>query len=254
MIEVKNLKIQVWQKQILKWLNISFEVGKNYLVLWKNGSGKSSLSQFLMGNPSYEYVEGTVTIDEKNILQMSPSERSQAGLFLSFQQVPEIPWIQLWEYLRIIYNNSKTSPLTPLLSGEGDKKDFKWLSPFVFKRFLKKFLDELQIPEVFLSRDLNVWFSWWEKRKIELLQAKLLGPKYIILDEIDSGLDIDAFSLVSESIKKMDQENNALIIITHHFKIVDYVNFDTIYILKDGKVEKTGGKELIENIKQYWFE
>ncbi len=244
MIEVKNLKINVWDKEILKWVNINFESGKNYLVLWKNGSGKSSLSSFLMWSPSYEFISWEAYIDGKNLLEMDTSERAQAGLFLSFQNVPEIPGIHLWEYLRIIYNNylKISSPET------------KALSPFIFKRFVAKFLQELEIDENFLSRDLNVWFSGGEKRKIELLQAKLLNPKYIILDEIDSWLDINAFKIVAEHIKKMNNENNSIIIITHHFKIVDYIDFDTVYVLKNWEVQKTWGKEVVKSIIENGFE
>lgn len=244
MIEVKNLKIHVWEKEILKWINLNFEIWKNYLVLGKNGSGKSSLANFLMWNPVYEYISWKASVDSKDLNNLKVDERSNSWIFLSFQNVPEIEWVNLWEYLRIIYNNHL----------KATNKDIQPLSPFVFKRFLHKYLDELEINENFLNRDLNVWFSWWEKRKIELLQAKLLEPKYIILDEIDSGLDIDAFKVVSNLISKLNNENNSIIIITHNFEITNYLNFDKVYVLKDWKVEKTGGKELIENIKQYWFE
>lgn len=243
MINIKDLKVNVGEKEILSGVNLKFEIGKNYLILWKNGSWKSSLSQFLMWNPVYEYISWEVLINEKDLNSLEVNDRSSEWLFLSFQNVPEIPWVNLSEYLRIIYNNylKNKSPET------------KPLSPFVFKRFLKKYLEELQIPENFLSRDLNVWFSWWEKRKIELLQAKLLEPKYIILDEIDSGLDIDAFKVVSNLIWKLNSENNSIIVITHQFQMTEYLNFDHIYIIKDGSVEKEWGIELIENIKQNGF-
>lgn len=243
MINIKDLKVNVGEKEILSGVNLKFEIGKNYLILWKNGSWKSSLSQFLMWNPVYEYIFWEVLINEKDLNFLEVNDRSSEWLFLSFQNIPEIEWINLWEYLRIIYNNHLKSW----------NKEIQPLSPFVFKRFLKKYLEELQIPENFLSRDLNVWFSWWEKRKIELLQAKLLEPKYIILDEIDSGLDIDAFKVVSNLIWKLNSENNSIIVITHQFQMTEYLNFDHIYIIKDGRVEKEWGIELIENIKQNGF-
>ncbi len=259
MINIKNLKVNVAEKEILKWISLDFESGKNYLILWKNGSWKSSLSQFLMWNPVYEYISWEVLIDGKKLNSLEVNERSNAWLFLSFQNVPEIPWVNLSEYLRIIYNNSKISQSSPQPSPlwEREQKEenkFKWLSPFVFKRFLKKYLEELQIPENFLNRDLNVWFSWWEKRKIELLQARLLCPKYIILDEIDSGLDIDAFKVIWNLISKLNNENNSIILITHQFKITEYLDFDKVYILKDGKVDRAWGKELIEEIWEKGFE
>lgn len=244
MIDIKNLQVRVGEKEILKNISLSFETWKNYLVLWKNGSGKSSMANFLMWNPVYQYESGSVDIDGKDLLSLAADARSNAGIFLSFQNVPEIQWVNLGEYLRIIYNNhiKYTSPNTPSLS------------PFVFKRFIKKFLTDLEIDEKFLTRDLNVGFSGWEKRKIELLQASLLEPKYIILDEIDSWLDIDAFKVVSRLIKKIDNEKNSVIVITHHFKIIDYVNFDKVYVLKDGKLERTGGVELLEEIQAKGFE
>jgi len=243
MIQIKNLCVQVWIKTILQDINMTFEIGKNYLVLWKNGSGKSSLSSFLMGNPVFEYVSGEVEIDGKNLLEMSVDERSKAGLFLSFQNVPEIEGIYLKDYLRIIYNSMlkthfpETQPLTP----------------FVFKRFIKKHLEELKIPENFLDRDLNVWFSGWEKRKIEMLQAKLLWPKYIILDEIDSWLDLDAFKLVTQLITQMNTPQNSIIVITHHFKIAQDIQFNTVYVLKDTKLERQWWIELIDEILQNGF-
>ena len=244
MIDIKNLDVKVWEKEIMNNISLSFVTLKNYLVLGRNGSGKSSMTNFLMGNPVYEYQSGNIEIDGQNLLTLEADKRSNAGIFLSFQNVPEIIWVNLWEYLRIIYNNhlKNISPNTPVLS------------PFVFKRFIKKFLTDLEIDEKFLSRDLNVGFSGGEKRKIELLQASLLEPKYIILDEIDSGLDVDAFKVVSGLIKKIDTQKNSIIVITHHFKIIDYVNFDKVYVLKDGQLERSGGIELLEEIQQKGFE
>lgn len=244
MIDIKNLQVHVGEKEILKNISLSFETWKNYLVLGRNGSGKSSMANFLMWNPVYQHLSGSIDIDWENLLSLGIDKRSNAGIFLSFQNVPEIVWVNLWEYLRIIYNNhiKYTSPETPALS------------PFVFKRFIKKFLADLEIDEKFLSRDLNVGFSGWEKRKIELLQASLLEPKYIILDEIDSWLDLDAFKVVSNLIKKIDTPENSIIVITHHFKIIDYIHFDKVYVLKDGQLERTGGIELLAQIQEKWFE
>lgn len=243
MIQIKNLEVSVGEKQILFGVDMQFEVGKNYCLLWKNGSGKSTLSSFLMGHPKYEYKNGTVSIEWSDLLELSPNQRSGEWLFLSFQHVPEIGWILLSEYLRIIYN-LHLKALNP------DQKD---ISPFIFKRFIKKHLDELHIDESFLNRDLNVWFSGWEKRKIEILQMKLIGPKYIILDEIDSGLDLDAFRAVASLLKDMSTGENSIIIITHYFTILDYVDVDEVYILEKGKVKSYWGKELIDEVKENGF-
>lgn len=244
MLKINDLHVNVWEKEILKWIDINFEVGKNYLLLWKNWSWKSSLANFLMWNPKYEYKDGEVSIDKKDLLKLGVDERSGSWLFLSFQHIVEIPWINLWEYLRIIYNNYL------------EKKEIgvAKLSPFIFKRFIKKYLLELDIKESFLERDLNVGFSWGEKRKIEILQARLLDPKYMIFDEVDSGLDLDAFKVVASLIQKLDNENNSIIMITHNFKMIDYIKFDEVYVLKNGFVDKKWGLEIIDEIKKKGFE
>ncbi len=175
---------------------------------------------------------------------MSPSERSQAWLFLSFQSVPEIKWITMSEYLRTIYN----------VHLKNNKPDITELSPFIFKRFIKKYLDELSIDEEFLSRELNVGFSGWEKRKIEILQMKLIWPKYIILDEIDSWLDLDAFRTIAKLLKELSSENNSLIIITHYFKILEYIDVDKVYVIKDWEIVQEGDMNLAKKISEKGFE
>ena len=256
MIQIKNLKVWVGDKEILKWVSLNFEIWKNYCLLWKNGSWKSTLSSFLMGHPKYEYISWEVKIKSPhsvspkgreeateyvNLLDLNPEERSKSGLFLSFQNVPEIKGIKLSEYLRTIYNiNLKNT-------------DIKEISPFIFKRFIKKYLSELHIDESFLDRELNVWFSWGEKRKIEILQMKLIWPKYIILDEIDSGLDLDAFRTIADMLKQLSNENNTLIIITHYFKILEYVDVDKVYVMKDGLIVREWGDELVEEVKEKGF-
>lgn len=243
MINVKNLKVKVWEKDILKWISLSFELGKNYLLLWKNWSGKSSLASTIAGNPKYEVIDWNIELNWRDLISMTPDLRSKEWIFLSFQNVPEIKGINLWEYLRIIYN----------IHLKNSNSEAKEITPFIFKRYIKQFLEEFKIDENFLQRDLNVWFSWWEKRKIEMLQVKLIWPKYIILDEIDSWLDVDAFKIVAELLSKLDSENNTFIIITHYFKIVDYFKIDKVYLLEDGKLKKEWWIEIAEEIKEKWF-
>ena len=244
MLKIDWLVASVWEKEILKWVSLSFELWKNYVLLWKNGSGKSTLSSILAGSPKYSVTSGNIQIDGEDVLSLSPEERSKRGIFLSFQNIPEIKWVNLAEYLRTIYNNhlSFSSPETPALS------------PFIFKRFIKKYLEELKISEEFLARDLNVWFSGGEKRKIEILQMKLLSPKYIILDEIDSGLDLDAFKTVASLLKTLNDTSNTLIIITHYFNILEYVPYDEVIVLENGTVKAQGGSELVESIQKGGFE
>lgn len=243
MIQIKNVKVEASEKEILKGVSLDFELGKNYCLLGKNGSGKSTLSSVLMGHPKYEVTSGNITIDGEDLLEMEPDERSWAGIFLSFQNIPEIKGVKLSEYLRTIFN----------ISSSQDNEDFQDLSPFMFKRFIKKHLEELHIDEKFLDRDLNVWFSGGEKRKIEILQMKLIGPKYIILDEIDSGLDLDAFKTVATMLQSLSNENNSIIIITHYFTILEYIDVDKVFVMKEGEVVKQGGKELAEEIKEKGF-
>lgn len=255
MIKINNLKVWVEKKEILKWIDLEFELWKNYCLLWKNGSWKSTLASFLMWHPKYEYINWEVTITSPqpspqgegvsaiNLLELNPEERSKKGLFLSFQSVPEIKWIKLSEYLRTIYN----------IHLKNNNPEIKELSPFIFKRFITKYLDELSINEIFLERELNVWFSWWEKRKIEILQMKLIWPKYIILDEIDSWLDLDAFRSIAEMLKKLSDENNSLIIITHYFTILEYIEVDKVYVMKDWEIIKTWDKSLAQTISKEWF-
>ncbi len=244
MIEIKNLEVWINDKKILDWVSLNFEKWKNYCLLWKNGSWKSTLSSFLMWNPKYELISWNIDIDWKDLIEMDPEERSKEGIFLSFQNVPEIGGIKLGEYLRIITNIS-------IKNNDPSASD---LSPFIFRRYLKKYLEELKIDEKFLDRDLNVWFSWWEKRKIEILQMKLIWPKYIILDEIDSWLDLDAFRDVASMLKNISNENNSLIIITHYFKILDYVDVDKVFVMKNWKIVKDWDKDLASYISNNWFE
>jgi len=243
MIEIKNLHVGVEDKEILRGVTLDFELWKNYCVLWKNGSGKSTLSSFLMWFPKYKHISGSISLQGENLLDMDPEERSKEGLFLSFQNVPEIKGIRLSEYLRTIYN----------IHLKQNNPDVQELSPFIFKRFIKKHLESLHIDEKFLDRDLNVGFSGWEKRKIEILQMKLIWPKYIILDEIDSGLDLDAFRAVAELLQSLSSDENSLIIITHYFKILDYIKVDKVYVMKDGELKKQGGPELAKEISESGF-
>ena len=260
MIQIENLEVSVWEKQILKWVSLNFELGKNYCLLGKNGSWKSTLSSVLMWHPKYEVTWGAIQIDGEDMIEMEPDERSQAGIFLSFQNIPEIQGVKLSEYLRTIFNiaNQPSIQLSPTggkseLQNAEEKKEFQGLSPFMFKRYIKPHLEELQIDEKFLDRDLNVWFSGGEKRKIEILQMKLIWPKYIILDEIDSGLDLDAFKTVATMLQSLSSENNSIIIITHYFTILDYIDVDTVFVMKDGEILKQWGKELAEEIKENGF-
>lgn len=240
MIQIQNLYVLVEWKEILRNIDISFEIGKTYFLLGQNGSGKSSLALTLMGHPKYQVQEGTMMIDGEDLRRMSPDERSHKGLFLSLQNIPEVRGVRLGEYLRTIHNRMLPIGTKPL-------------SPFLCRRYLTTLTKELAIPESFLDRDLNVGFSGWEKRKIEILQMKLLNPKYIILDEIESWLDIDAFRTVAELLARIKTSENTLIIITHNFRMTEFIKPDVVIILKDGQIIERGGEDIIDHISKEGF-
>lgn len=222
MLSIKNLTLQVEEKQILNGVSFDFEQGKNYCILGKNGSGKSSLAMAITGNPKYEVTGGEMLLDGQLINEMSPDERSRAGIFLTFQNIPEIPGIKLFEFLKSIYD-AKTGETTTFIG---------------FKKIIEPLMQELDIQKDFLRRDLNVGFSGGEKRKIEVLQIKLLQPKYIILDEIDSGLDVNAVKQVAQLLEATDSEENSFIIITHLFEMLQHLPIDKCLILEQGNIKQ----------------
>lgn len=237
MLSIKNLSVSVEEKQILNQISFDFLDGKNYCILGKNGSGKSSLAMALTGNPKYEIREGEMWLDGQLLNDMSPDERSRAGIFLTFQNIPEIPGIKLFDFLKSIYD-AKTGEVSTFIS---------------FKKIIEPMMQELEIEKEFLWRDLNVGFSGGEKRKIEVLQIKLLKPKYIILDEIDSGLDVNAVRQVAELLETTDTAENSFIIITHLFEMVQNLPLEQIIVLEQGKVKEIGGNELIQKVRKDWF-
>ncbi len=243
MLKINKLSIEVDGKKILNDISLSFDLGKTYFLLGKNWSWKSSLAMSIAWHPKYKISNWNIFLDDKDIIAMTPDERSRLWIFLSFQNIPEIPWIRLSEFLRTIYNQNQKSK-------NPDSKD---ITPFMFSRILKKYLDDIWLPESFASRDLNVWFSWWEKRKIELLQIKLLEPKFIILDEIDSWLDIDAFKVVASSLANLKNPENTLIFITHNFNLMDFIDVDRAFVMDKWNLIDSWDKSLIEKIKKHWY-
>lgn len=238
MLSLQHISVNVWEKEIIRDVSLDFELGKNYCILWKNGSGKSSLAMTLMGHPNYEVVWGDILLDGVSLKKIEPNERAKLWIFLAFQNIPEISGVKLFEFLKGIYDTSK-----------GEISTFLW-----FKALIEPFLEELQISKEFLWRDLNVGFSGGERRKFEILQMKLLQPKYIILDEIDSGLDVDAFKVVAQLVSNLDSDTNSFIIITHIFSILEYLPVDEVIVMQWGSVIQKWNIDLVSTIKASGFD
>lgn len=243
MLELRSLSVSVGDTPILSDISCVFESGKTYFLAGKNGSGKSSLALTLMGHPRYGITDGDILLDGRSIKALSPMERSHAGVFLSLQNVPEIPGVKLGEYLRTIYNEhlKRTSPET------------KALTPFVFRRFVKPLLEKFSIPEAFLDRELNVGFSGGEKRRIEMVQIELLQPKIVIVDEIDSGLDIEAFVGVAKALATISTPDRTLIIITHNYRLKEFVPPLEVVLLEGGKLKERGNETILERLEKTGF-
>jgi len=237
MLKLENLSVQIKGKEILKNISFDFELWKNYCILGKNGSWKSSLAMSIAWNPKYEIVSWDIKIDNISIKDISVDERSKLWIFLTFQNIPEIPWVKLFEFLKNIY----------------DVREEKPTSFIGFKKIIEPLVEELWIEKDFLRRDLNVGFSWWEKRKIEVLQIKLLKPKVIIFDEIDSWLDVNAVKLVSELLKNANSESNTFIIITHLFEMLEGLPIEKVLIIDKWEIKEIGDNKLMEKIKKEGF-
>ena len=237
MLKLENLSVQIKGKEILKNISFDFELWKNYCILGKNWSWKSSLAMSIAWNPKYEIVAWDIKLDSASLKSLTADERSKLWIFLTFQNVPEIPWVKLFEFLKNIYDIRQEKPTT-------------FIS---FKKIIEPLMEELWIDKDFLRRDLNVGFSWWEKRKIEVLQIKLLKPQVIILDEIDSWLDVNAVKLVSELLKETNSENNTFIIITHLFEMLEWLPIEKVLIIDKWEIKEIGDNKLMEKIKKEGF-
>ncbi len=237
LLNIDNLHAKVEEKEILKGLDLTVNKGEIHVIMGPNGAGKSTLAYTLMGHPKYTVTEGEATICGENILDMKVNERAKAGLFLSFQYPEVINGITVENMLR----TAKTS-----ITG-------KKQSVLIFKKQLNDAMDTLSIDKKSSERFLNVGFSGGEKKKNEILQMKVLNPKVAILDETDSGLDVDAIKIVASGVNEFANDENAVVIITHYNKLLDYINPDFVHILKDGKIIKTGDKSLANMIDESGF-
>jgi Fe-S cluster assembly ATP-binding protein len=238
LLEISNLNVAVEDKQILHNLNLAVLQGTTHILMGPNGAGKSTLGHAIMGNPEYAVTGGTIVFDGQNITAATPDKRAQAGLFLSFQSPVEVPGVPLFTFLRAIV---------------AQRPDLKLRGPKLKKR-IADIMKLLNMDEAYLDRELNVGFSGGEKKKIEMLQLLLLQPKLAILDETDSGLDVDALETVSRAIEAYQQLGGTLLVITHNTRILEHVNVDVVHVLVRGTIVEESDSSLIAKIDEQGFE
>ncbi len=246
MLIINNLKVKVNENQILNGINLTINKGEVHAIMGPNGSGKSTLSKVVAGHPDYEITEGTITYNinlrNKNLLEMEPDVRAKEGIFLGFQYPTEIIGVNNGEFLRASFNE--------ICKHHGVEE----LDPMDFQDLLKAKMKTLNMGEKFIEREVNVDFSGGEKKRNEILQMAILNPKLAILDETDSGLDVDALRIVGEGISKLKNKENAIVLITHYHRLLDYVKPDFVHVMFNGKIIKTGTIELAYEIESKGFD
>ena len=232
MFEIKDLKASIEDKDILKGISLTIKPGEVHAIMGPNGSGKSTLAKVITGHPDFEDAEGKITLDGKEILELEPDERANEGVFLAFQYPVDIPGVNNSEFLRMAYNAKQ----------KYHKKEE--IDPFDFDALIKEKLTVLNMNEAFLSRPVNHGFSGGEKKRNEILQMLMLDPRVVILDETDSGLDIDSLKQVSDAINHFKSEDKMILIITHYQRLLNHIVPDQVHIMADGNIIKSGDKSL----------
>ncbi|MEI6595272.1 MAG: Fe-S cluster assembly ATPase SufC [Bacteroidota bacterium] len=237
MLSIKNLKAEIEGKNILNGINLEVKAGEVHAIMGPNGAGKSTLSSVLAGRTEYQVTDGSVSYFGKNLLEMSPEDRAREGVFLAFQYPVEIPGVSTVNFLRTAVN---------------EKRKYLGLEPMEATDFLKMMREKMELVEMdksLTSRSLNEGFSGGEKKRNEVFQMAMLEPKLTILDETDSGLDIDALRLVSNGVNKLRNKDNAFIVITHYQRLLDYIVPDFVHVLYKGRIVKSGDKELAKELE-----
>ena len=242
MLEIKNLHARIGDKEILKGIDLTVGKGEIHAVMGPNGAGKSTLGAVLTGRPGYEVTEGSVLYKGQDLLALSPEERAWAGLFLSFQYPIEIPGVTITAFMKAAVNAKRKAQGLPELKA-GD-----------FLKLMKQKMALVQMKPEFAKREVNVGFSGGEKKRNEIFQMALLEPELSILDETDSGLDVDALKIVAEGVNTLRSPERSAIIVTHYHKLLEYVQPDVVHVLKDGRIVRTGGRELIDAIESQGFD
>ncbi|WP_337478390.1 Fe-S cluster assembly ATPase SufC [Prevotella pectinovora] len=237
MLEIKNLHAKIGDKEILKGINLTVKDGETHAIMGPNGSGKSTLSAVLVGNPLYEVTEGEVIFNGKDLLEMSPEDRAHEGLFLSFQYPVEIPGVSMNNFMKAAINEKrKYEGKEPLTAGE-------------FLKLMKEKRKVVELDSKLASRSVNEGFSGGEKKRNEIFQMAMLEPKLSILDETDSGLDVDAMRIVAEGVNKMHTPETSTIVITHYERLLDMIKPSVVHVLYKGRIVKTEGPELAKEIE-----
>jgi Fe-S cluster assembly ATP-binding protein len=231
-LEIRNLHAKVEGKEILRGLSLTVKRGEVHAIMGPNGSGKSTLAKVLAGHPAYEVTGGEVLFDGKNLLELEPDERARDGVFLAFQYPVEIPGVSNAQFLRLAYNEKRKH------LGEEE------LDPLEFKDLLAERAKIVEMDAALMSRSVNEGFSGGEKKRNEILQMAVLEPKLAVLDETDSGLDIDALRIVSEGVNKLRNADNAIVLVTHYQRLLNYIVPDHVHVLYKGRIVRSGGKEL----------
>lgn len=242
MLEIKNLHAEINGKEILKGINLSVKAGEVHAIMGPNGSGKSTLSNVLVGHPSYEVTKGEVFFEGKNLLELSPEDRSHEGLFLSFQYPVEIPGVSMVNFMRAAINEQRKY------------KEFPPLSAGDFLKLMREKRDVVELDNKLANRSVNEGFSGGEKKRNEIFQMAMLEPKLSILDETDSGLDIDALRIVAEGVNKLRTPQNSCIVITHYQRLLDYIKPDVVHVLYKGRIVKTAGPELALELEEKGYD
>ncbi len=242
MLEIKNLHAVIGEKEILKGIDLTVNAGEVHAVMGPNGSGKSTLAQVLAGHPAYEVTEGEVLYDGRNLLEMDPEVRAQEGIFLAFQYPIEIPGVTNAYFLRSAYNEIRKS------------KGMSELDPLEFLDLMEEKTKIVEMDPAMMNRSVNSGFSGGEKKRNEILQMAVLEPRMAILDETDSGLDIDALKIVSAGVNALRRPDNATIVVTHYQRLLNYIVPDFVHVLANGRIVKSGGKELALELEEKGYD
>lgn len=242
MLKIENLHASIGDKEILKGINLTVDKGEVHAIMGPNGSGKSTLSSVLVGHPTYEVTEGSVTFEGEDILELEPEERAHRGLFLSFQYPVEIPGVSMVNFMRAALNERrKAAGLDPLPAAE-------------FLKLMKQKRELVELDNKLASRSVNEGFSGGEKKRNEIFQMAMLEPKLAILDETDSGLDIDALRIVAKGVNELRSPENSTIVITHYQRLLDYIRPDFVHVLYKGRIVRSGGPELALELEERGYD